>query len=303
MTEYSSPATDYQRIAKAIAYIREHQQRQPDLEEIARQVCLSPYHFQRLFSRWAGTSPKRFLQTLTLARAKQLLSQQQPLLDTAYAVGLSSGSRLYDHFVQLEAVTPSEFKRAGQGLSISYGQHTTPFGRAFIAQTQRGICHFAFIGEQTIADLTQQLQDEWPQATLQADQAQAISTIENIFSRPASQLQSQPQSLPQSLPHNLAQPLPVWVRGTNFQIRVWQALLQIPAGQIVSYGDVARAIGQPQAARAVGSAIGANPVAFLIPCHRVLQQSGKLGGYRWGPVRKHAMLIHEQAQLEAPPAE
>ncbi len=297
MTEHSSPATDYQRIAKAIAYIREHQQRQPDLEEIARQVCLSPYHFQRLFSRWAGTSPKRFLQTLTLARAKLLLSQQQPLLDTAYAVGLSSGSRLYDHFVQLEAVTPSEFKRAGQGLSISYGQHTTPFGQAFIAQTQRGICHFEFIGEQTIADLIQQLRDEWPQATLKADQSRATSTIKNIFSRPT------PQSLQQSLPQDLAQPLPVWVRGTNFQIRVWQALLQIPAGQIASYGDVARAIGQPRAARAVGSAIGANPVAFLIPCHRVLQQSGKLGGYRWGPVRKHAILIHEQAQLEAPPAE
>ena len=242
---------------------------------------LSPFHFQRLFSRWAGVTPKRFLQVLTLEQAKSLLKNQHlSVLEAAYDVGLSSGSRLTDHFIQLEAITPSEYKHAGAGLTIAYGIHDTPFGKAFIALTSRGICQLVFIGEETSHDLVERLQAAWPLAQCLEDQAQTAAMIARLFTSA----------------HTEKQPLSLLVRGTNFQVSVWQALLNIPAGHLASYGEVAQAIHKPKAARAVGTAIGANPIAFVIPCHRVIQQSGQLGGYRWGEVRKHAMLVRESAE-------
>ncbi len=272
--------SDYDKVAKAIDYIRNNVVSQPTLDEVAKQVHLSPYHFQRLFSRWAGVTPKRFLQTLTLRHAKALLVESDlPVLDVSQSVGLSSGSRLYDHFVHLEAVTPSEYKQAGLGLSIFYGCHETPFGYAFIAVTKRGVCSFQFVEKEAVSELLNNLQNEWPKAVLTEDSNTTAATVERMF-------QKSPAT---------SSPLSLWVRGTNFQINVWRALLKIKAGQVVSYSDIAAAIGKPKAARAVGTAIGSNPIGFLIPCHRVIQQSGGLGGYRWGETRKHAMLVKETA--------
>ena len=272
--------SDYEKVASAISYIRENVGKQPTLDEIAAQVHLSPYHFQRLFSRWAGVTPKRFLQVLTLRHAKTLLKESDlSVLDVSDAVGLSSGSRLYDHFVHLEAVTPSEYKLAGRGLAISYGCHSTPFGDAFIGLTQRGICKFVFVGEETEIELLDSLQQEWPMAGLVEDVGKTAAKVEAMFYGDSAK----------------ATPLSLLVRGTNFQIKVWQALLNIKAGEIVSYGDIARLIGKPKASRAVGTAIAANPIAYIIPCHRVIQQSGGLGGYRWGETRKHAILAREAA--------
>ena len=272
--------TDYDKIAKAINYIRENVDSQPTLDDIAAQVHLSPYHFQRLFSRWAGVTPKRFLQVLTLRHAKSLLKKSDlSVLDVADTVGLSSSSRLYDHFVHIEAVTPSQYKQAGLGLTIRYGFHTTPFGNAFIAITAKGICKFVFIDEETKPELLDSLQREWPQADYIEDDNGTAATVQAMFHRQTAS----------------ASPVSLLVRGTNFQIHVWRALLKIGEGQVACYGDIARIIGKPKAARAVGTAIGANPIAFLIPCHRVIQQSGKSGGYRWGETRKHAMLMRETA--------
>ena len=274
---------DYDRIAEAIRFIRNNVGKQPGLEEVATHVHLSTFHFQRLFSRWAGVTPKRFLQILTLERAKALLKEQNiSVLDVANTIGLSSGSRLYDHFVQIEAVTPSEYKQAGLGLTIQFGIHETPFGNAFIATTTRGICRLIFIDKETKPDLVQQLQHEWPLAELLDDPVKTASVIKKLF-----YCEDSPK-----------RPLSLLVRGTNFQINVWQALLNIPEGKIACYGDIAKAIDKPKAARAVGTAIGANPIAFIIPCHRVIQQNGQLGGYRWGETRKHAILAREAALHE-----
>lgn len=272
--------TDYDKIAKAIEYIRNNVGSQPSLEDIAAQVHLSPYHFQRLFSRWAGVSPKRFLQVLTLQQAKEKLKKKSfSVLDVSDSIGLSSSSRLYDHFVNIEAVTPSQYKQAGLGLTITYGFHMTPFGRSFLAITPRGICKFAFVEKETQPELVDSLQQEWPHALLVEDTTETALTIKAMFNDQ----------------HSSVSPLSLLVQGTNFQINVWQALLKIKAGQIVSYGDIAKMIDKPKAARAVGTAIGSNPIAFIIPCHRVIQQSGALGGYRWGETRKHAMLVRESA--------
>ncbi len=273
--------SDYERIAKAMNYIRDNLLTQPGLDEIAAHVHLSPYHFQRLFSRWAGVSPKRFLQVLTLEKAKSMLAEQDiSVLEVSDAIGLSSGSRLYDHFVQIEAVTPSEYKQAGLGLTMYYGIHATPFGNAFLAATTRGIYKLIFVDTETEGELRNKLQQEWPHATIHADQKATADIVEQVF-QPA---------LPAT------RPLSLLVRGTNFQIKVWQALLHIPPGQVASYGQIAKVIGQPGAARAVGSAAGANPLAFIIPCHRVIRQSGKLGGYRWGMTRKQAILAWESVR-------
>ncbi len=272
--------SDYDKIAKAITYIRKNVSSQPTLDDIAAQVNLSPFHFQRLFSRWAGVSPKRFLQVLTLQNAKQLIKESSlSVLAVSDAIGLSSSSRLYDHFINIEAVTPSQYKQAGLGLTIRYGIHASPYGNAFIAVTSRGICKLVFIEKETKSALVKNLKLEWPQAELVEDENETSAIIDNMFygNPPASS------------------PLSLLVQGTNFQINVWQALLNIKQGEITSYGKIARLIDKPKAARAVGTAIGANPVAFIIPCHRVIQQSGALGGYRWGETRKHAMLVREMA--------
>lgn len=272
--------SDYERIAAAIEFICTRIKSQPTLPEIAAHSQLSPFHFQRLFCRWAGVTPKRFLQVLTLERAKQLLRESRPLLDVADTLGLSSGSRLYDHFVQLEAVTPGEYKQRGAGLVIEYAVHDTPFGKAFTGITTRGICHFSFLQHAGIQEHLTLLNKKWPQATLQENHQGTLAIVKTMF----------------DTDRKLDRPLSLHVAGTNFQISVWKALLQIPPATLASYSQVATAIGRPNSARAVGLAVGANPVAFLIPCHRVIQQSGKLGGYHWGETRKQAIHAWESAR-------
>lgn len=278
--------SDYTRITQAIRWLEEHQREQPTLAELAAALGLSPFHLQRLFSRWAGTSPKRFLQVLTLQLGKQLLDEGWPVLDASLEAGLGSASRLHDHFVQLEGVTPGEYRRAGEDLRIRFGVADSPFGALLLAWTPRGICRANFVDDDTAAAAAQHtLATEWPGATLEADAAGAISLAQRIFATPVAG----------------AAPLNLHVRGTNFQLAIWRALLAIPAGRAVSYGQLAAACGTPKAARAVGTAVGANPVAVLIPCHRVIQQSGALGGYRWGPERKLALQAWERLQAEAIP--
>jgi len=271
--------SDYQRIAEAIEFINAHADQQPSLEEVAAQLNLSPFHFQRLFSHWAGVTPKKYLQILTVDHAKRLLAEAQPLLAVADQVGLSGTSRLHDHFVQLEAVTPGEFKTGGAGLTIDYGVYNSPFGDIFVAATTRGICKLSFIDEDKVELHIDDLQKRWPKATLCNRDSERLKIIESLF------VDQKPD-----------RPLSLHVSGTNFQINVWRALLQIPEGTLTSYSQVAEAVGRPKAARAAGTAIGANPVAFFIPCHRVLQQSGNIGGYLWGTTRKHAMHAWESAR-------
>ena len=274
--------TDYERIAQAISFITSRLDSQPTLEEIAADLHLSPFHFQRLFSRWAGVTPKRFLQVLTVERAKQLLNESKSLIEVSNSLGLSSGSRLYDHFVHLEAVTPGEFKTGGMGLTIEYAVHDTPFGEAFVAKTQRGICSFAFLDHAEIVENVADLSRKWPNAVMQEDRHQTSEIIEAMFREK----------------NRGNKTLSLHVSGTNFQINVWKALLQIPQGSVTSYSRVAAQIGLPNSARAVGQAVGTNPVALLIPCHRVIQQSGKIGGYHWGETRKQAIHAWEAARGE-----
>ena len=274
--DFSTLSDDYQRIAGAIAYIEAHADGQPTLEEIANDAHLSEYHFQRLFSRWAGISPKRFLQFLTKENAKRLLGDRS-VLDTAFAAGLSSPGRLHDLFVHAEAVTPGEYKSRGAGLDIAYGFHPTPFGECLLAVTSRGVCFLAFVDGGDRKAAMAGLRREWEQANLSSDPARTEPYVARIFD-PA------PRA-----------PLPLHVRGTNFQMKVWEALLRIPAGSAVSYEELAGRIGRPRAARAVAGAVAHNPVAYLIPCHRVLRKSGEFGGYRYRPERKRAMLLRESA--------
>ncbi len=280
MEEQSSTAQDYQRIEKAIRYIEDQYKNQPTLRQIANHVGLSEFHFQRLFTRWAGTSPQRFMRYLTKEYAKQQLATSPNLLDATYEAGLSSPSRLHDLFVTYEAMTPAEFRALGEGVKIRYGIHETPFGPCLIAVTERGISDLRFLnGEDSDENLVGRLKAEWPEAVCTVDTSITLPYIQHLF-------------YGQSPSH----PLPILLRGTNFQIKVWEALLRIPAGRLVSYDNIAHSIGQPTASRAVGTAIGSNRIAYLIPCHRVLQKSGGLGGYRWGSARKQAMLAREAAQ-------
>jgi len=275
--------SDYDRIAEAISFIVNRVDSQPTLQEIAGHLHLSPFHLQRLFCRWAGVTPKRFLQVLTLERAKQLLSEPKPLLEVSGSLGLSSGSRLYDHFVQLEAVTPGEFKQKGAGLRIEYAIHPSRFGEIFIATTPRGICRLAFLDHDSLAGNLTILHKTWPSAEVCPHPTGMAALVGSLF---------EPTSKRTDLP------LSLHVTGTNFQISVWKALLHIPAGTLSSYTEIAAHIDHPTAVRAVGSAIGKNPVAFLIPCHRVIQKCGGLGGYRWGNTRKHALHAWETAQID-----
>ncbi|MCA9919644.1 MAG: methylated-DNA--[protein]-cysteine S-methyltransferase [Anaerolineales bacterium] len=274
---------DYGRIEAAILYLEQNFQNQPTLAEIAAHVGLSEYHFQRLFSRWAGTSPKRFLQFLTIQHAKKLLVDSQTILDATYEAGLSSPSRLHDLFVTHEAITPGEFKQKGAGLTIQYGFHSSPFGDCLIALTERGICGLQFVADGDRAATLAALKASWPQAEFVADDGATRPFINPIFN--LSEAEERPS-------------LPLYLKGTNFQIQVWQALLKIPVGTAVSYGTVAQLIGNPKASRAVGSATGSNPIGYLIPCHRVIRQAGQLGDYRWGSSRKKAILGWESAHFQ-----
>lgn len=269
--------SDYDRIARAIQYLEQHVQQQPSLEDVAEHVNLSPYHFQRLFSRWAGISPKRFLQVMTVHHAKQMLDESLPIIEVSGQLGLSSSSRLHDHFVALEAMTPGEYQKMGVGMEFVYGVVESPFGLIFVAFSHRGVCRLAFLDEEDPASEIERLYTIWPESILKNDPEAARRLADRIFHSP----------------EELDRPLSLLVAGTNFQIQVWRALLEIPMGRLVSYARVASNIGRPDSARAVGSAVGANPIAFLIPCHRVIHGSGKVDGYRWGGTRKRAMIAWE----------
>jgi AraC family transcriptional regulator, regulatory protein of adaptative response / methylated-DNA-[protein]-cysteine methyltransferase len=270
----------YECIARAIAFMHENHLHQPDLETVAQHVHLSEYHFQRLFTKWAGISPKRFWQYLTVEYAKSKIAETKSLLSLTMDVGLSSPGRLHDLFVKLEAMSPGEFKSGAAGLKIWYGIHETPFGDCLIATTARGICnlHFLNAGDEEIAE--NNLRKEWKNAEIIRDQQVTKETITRIF-----------QPVAENSP-----PLVLDVKGTNFQIQVWRSLLRVPWGGITTYQGIATSMGRPTAARAVGNAIGSNPVAYLIPCHRVIRESGEMGGYRWGLERKTMMLGWEASQ-------
>lgn len=268
--------TDYQRIALAIRYLRENTAGQPKLDSVAASVNLSPSHFQRLFTRWAGISPKQYLQFLTVEYTKQLL-QSCSSLDISLRAGLSSTSRLHEHYVKVTAMTPAQYRAAGQGIQITYGFTDSPFGVACLAQSHYGICALAFSDEKQ-NEFRESLKKHWSHAVLVHDDKTISSVVESIFSRKPKQ------------------PFSVAPMGTNFQIQVWNALLNITPGQLGTYKKIAEFIGQPQASRAVARAIAINPIAYLIPCHRVLRSDGTLSGYRWGPIRKQAIIAYEAAR-------
>lgn len=278
-TDFHRLSEDYRRIEQAIQYLEKNANSQPELSEIASAVGLSEYHFQRIFSRWAGISPKRFLQFLTKEGAKELLAKSENLLDTTYEVGLSSLGRLHDLFVTTEAVTPGEYKSGGAGLTIRYGLHDTPFGKALIAITERGVCHLGFVqaGEGNAID---SLVTGWPQARMVEDYTATAPLVESIF----------------DLRQRGNTPLRLHLRGTNFQLKVWEALLRIPPGVVTSYEGLAAQVGRPGANRAVGTALGRNPIAVLIPCHRVIRKLGEFGNYRYGIARKMALVGWEVAR-------
>lgn len=274
--------SDYERIEKAILFITQRVDRQPSLNEIANHLNMSPFHFQRLFCRWTGVTPKKYLQVLTVERAKHLLSESRSLLDVSETLGLSSGSRLYDHFINLEAVTPGEYKNTGQNLTIEHAVHNTPFGQVFIAVTARGVCKLSFLTDNETESELNELKKKWPNAVIRKNADSTFEIIQSVFGEN----------------RKLNKPLSLYVSGTNFQVNVWKALLEIPPARVASYQQIASAIDRPRAARAVGSALAANPVAFIIPCHRVIQQSGKPGGYHWGETRLHAIHAWESARCE-----
>lgn len=273
---------DYARIEKAILFLESHFRDQPTLQEIAASVDLSEYHFQRLFRRWTGISPKRFTQYLTAAYAERLLRQSRNLLDATYEAGLSSAGRLHDLFVALHAVTPGEVKESGAGLTIRFAVHPSPFGPCLFAITERGLCALAFLSPDEKSEAVADLARRWPAATLREEPAATRPLAEKIFSK-----------------NGVARPIDLYVQGTNFQIKVWEALLRIPPGSVSSYETIAEQIGAPNASRAVGAAVGCNPIAFLIPCHRVIRKSGVIGSYRWGSARKKAILGWEAARADA----
>ena len=275
-------AADYQSVARALQYLEKEYRAQPNLDEVAAYVGLSPAHFQRLFRRWAGISPKRFVQYLTLDYAKAQLAASQSVLDAAYAAGLSSPGRLHDLFVNVEAVTPGEFKLHGAGVEIAYGFHATPFGECLLAATPRGICALNFVDDGRAAAV-EALAAAWPAATLRADAGVTQPLADTIFPTDTTTGRRRVTLL---------------LAGTNFQLKVWEALLRIPPGRMSTYGEIARHLGSPGAARTVGNAVGANPIAYLIPCHRVIRQTGAVGDYRWGSTRKRALIGWEAARVD-----
>ena len=270
---------NFDRIEKAIHYINNNFQNQPSLEQIAAAVNLSPFHFQRLFSEWAGVSPKKFIQYISIEYAKTLLKDQQTtLLDTAYQTGLSGTSRLHDLFINIEGMTPGEFKKKGEGLEINYCFAESPFGKIIVASTPKGVCHMFFEEDESLA--YNNLRQRFPNANYHqiTDKFQQDALF--IFQKDWNQIDN----------------IKLHLNGTPFQLKVWESLLKIPMGNLRTYRDIAKSIGQPNASRAVGTAIGSNPIAFLIPCHRVIQSSGNIGGYMWGPTRKSAIIGWEAAK-------
>ncbi|MFQ5566322.1 MAG: methylated-DNA--[protein]-cysteine S-methyltransferase [Paracoccaceae bacterium] len=268
----------YNLMAAALRYIEARRDRQPSLEEVASAIGLSPTHFQRVFSQWVGVSPKRYLQHLTLDHAKRLLDDRFTVLDATYEAGLSAPSRLHDLFLRWEAMTPGEYARNGEGLAISWGWFDSPFGEALAMATDRGLCGMAFAAElgrdRTLADM----RGRWPAATFREDRSAVADWVAAAFGGGDVSLQ---------------------LIGAPFQIKVWEALLAIPSGHVTTYTEIARRVGNAKAARAVGSAVGRNPISWLIPCHRALRRDGELGGYHWGLPLKRAMLAYESARVGA----
>jgi len=281
-TNLNEQSENFQRVEQAIEFLEVHFRDQPSLDEIAASVHLSKYHFQRLFKRWAGVTPAHFLHYLTIEYAKDRLRESQSIFDITLDAGLSSPSRLHDLFVSFEAMTPGEYKRQGAGLVIYYGIHPTPFGKCLLATTSRGICALRFLSLENQTRTLQEIQQEWPQATFTEDPARTATIIEHLF---AGTRRGKPQ------------PFHLLLKGTNFQVQVWQALLSIPPGALVTYQDVASRVGRPTATRAVANAIAKNPVGYLIPCHRVITKAGKTHRYRWGRTRKKAILGWEAGRV------
>jgi AraC family transcriptional regulator of adaptative response/methylated-DNA-[protein]-cysteine methyltransferase len=280
----AAAAADYDVVRRAIGHIRGHWREQPEIEAIAEAAGVTPTELHHLFRRWAGLTPKAFLQALTLDGARQLLRDSASVLDATYEVGLSGPGRLHDLFVTHEAMSPGEWKTGGEGLTIRFGFHPSPFGSALVMATERGLAGLAFAdpGEEpaALADMKRR----WPRATYVEDSARTAVVAKRIFD---------PTQWQQS------QPLRVVLIGTDWEVRVWEALMQIPMGRLVTYSDIAGKVRSPAAARAVGAAVGKNPVSFVVPCHRVVGKSGELTGYHWGITRKRAMLGWEAGQVGA----
>jgi AraC family transcriptional regulator of adaptative response/methylated-DNA-[protein]-cysteine methyltransferase len=271
---------NYLRIEQAIQYLEKNFHRQPELDEVAEKVHLSPFHFQRIFTEWAGISPKRFLQFLTVDFLKSKLTQTKNLVDAAEAAGLSSQSRVYDLFTTLEAVTPQEYKMRGAGIRIEYGFHETPFGLALLGVTERGVCWLSFIttDENPNYEL-EKMKEHWDHSIFHHDQELTASITDSIFGQ-----------------RSPSKKLHVFVKGTNFQVKVWEALLRLPLGSVTTYQGIAEKIQNPKAMQAVGSAVGSNHIAYLIPCHRVIRKDGILGEYRWNSTRKKSIIGWEMAK-------
>lgn len=279
--DFVQQSSDYQRIEEAIHYLEANFRQRPNLDDIAGSVHLSKYHFQRLFKRWAGISPIQFLHFLTVEYAKERLRESQSILDTALDAGLSGPGRLHDLFVTFEAITPGEYKRQGGGLRITFGFHDTPFGQCLLATTERGICALHFVQQGNRSEALEPLAGRWPHARFTEDRNQTQPLVDQLFA---------------SFSIDEPRPFHLLLKGTNFQMNVWQALLAIPPGALVSYQDVASRIGNPSGARAVGRAIAQNPIGYLIPCHRVINKTGQIHRYRWGAARKKAMVGWEAGQ-------
>jgi AraC family transcriptional regulator, regulatory protein of adaptative response / methylated-DNA-[protein]-cysteine methyltransferase len=280
---------DYTLIRRAIAFLSETWTEQPSLDRLAQHLGLSPAHCQKLFKRWCGLSPKEFVQAITVDHARNLLTGSTSVLDTAYQVGLSGTSRLHDLFVSHEAMTPGDYKRRGEGLEMGYGFHPSPFGEALLIATERGLAGLAFVDEdkaQTHEDALADMMQRWPKARFIAAPEKTKRLARQIFDPTA---------------WTREQPVRLVMIGTDFEVRVWETLLKIPMGRAVSYTDIARHIGAPSASRAVGSAVGRNPISFVVPCHRVLRGDGSLGGYHWGLTRKRALIGWETGQVAASP--
>ena len=272
---------DYKTVARILQYLDKNFKEQPELEEIARQVNLSPSHIQKVFSRWVGISPKKFIQYLTIDYAKKMLGESRSVLDATYESGLSSPGRIHDLFVNIEAVTPGEYKNKGIGLCINFAFHDSPFGYALLAATDRGLCGLSFHDTQNKNDALIYMQQKWERAELIENPFKTRKYYNQIFG----ERREQPDYR-----------INILLKGSRFQIKVWEALLRIPEGRLYSYNDVAKMIGMPNANRAVGSAIGANPISYLIPCHRVIQSMGIIGNYHWGAERKKAIIGWEAAK-------
>jgi AraC family transcriptional regulator of adaptative response/methylated-DNA-[protein]-cysteine methyltransferase len=284
---HAAHSPDYAQIRRAIAFLTETWVEQPSLDDLAGHLGLSPAHCQKLFKRWCGLSPKEFVQAITVDHARSLLEGSASVLDAAYEVGLSGGGRLHDLFVSHEAMTPGDYKRRGEGLDMAYGFHASPFGEALLIATDRGVAGLAFVDEdkgqtrqEALADMTQR----WPKAHFVAAPDQTARLARQVFNPAA---------------WSREQPIRLVMIGTDFEVRVWQTLLKVPMGRAVSYTDIARHLSQPAASRAVGSAVGRNPISFVVPCHRVLRGDGSLGGYHWGLTRKRALIGWETGRMAA----